>query len=77
MRVKLSTYRNNYEYVTFLYKNRFHQNLGKLVSEIAVATNIPCIVICCYIIELHGTCEALENEKNSLIKQYNYGIIEE
>jgi len=53
------------------------KELGLFVSEVAVATGVPCYAICVIYGRLYNESEELELIKSSLQKFYKYDTIEE
>lgn len=74
---KLSSYRSNLPFIKHCYENRRHQNLDKLMTEIAVAINVPCLVVCHFLKEIAGDSPEIQASIASITKQYNYGPVEE
>lgn len=70
---KLSTYRSNVPFIQHCYTYRHHNNLDKLLTEIAVSIETPCVVVAHFLREITGPSEELDASIASLIKQYNYG----
>lgn len=77
MIIKLGPYRSNFKFVEHCYNNRRHENLDKLMTEIAVALNVPCVVIAHFLKEIAGDSPEIQASIESITKQYNYeGVIE-
>jgi BioD-like phosphotransacetylase family protein len=75
--IKLGPYRSNTKFVEHCYNNRRHKNLDKLGTEIAVALNVPCLVIFHFLKEIAGDSPEIQAAIVSITKQYNYeGVIE-
>lgn len=78
--IELSRYRNkaNIEFITYFYNvNKDKKELDEIISEAAVATNIPCLVCCYFLLEIIGDSDELWNIIKKLTTFYGYDGVKE
>ncbi len=78
MIIRLGQYRaNNTEFLKYYYEKRNHDNLPKLIAELAASIHVPCIVLSIFLLEMIGSNKELEADIESLKLQYSIKEITE
>jgi len=70
MKLNADSYRINIPFVKLLTQDLTPEKRLTYVSNVAVATGVPIIIICCYVGELYGFSISLVNLIHSLMKFY-------
>lgn len=77
MIAKLGKYRANVPFVINYLKNNQGKPIGGLISQIAVATMVPAVVIAHYVGELQGYTPEVKDSIERLVKFYGYTDVSE
>lgn len=75
--LKLGKYRLNFDFIRKLLLNKKPEERRKFISEIAIATCVPVIIVCYYVLEIYGPSEEITSLTERLMKFYNVDKVEE